>query len=84
MRTWGLRASDIDHWLEARAVGVQETAQNSQRGGRRRRQRRKAADREKPLAGVYMPSTQSNGHFHDVSEVPVLMVGRQGLEPWTR
>ncbi len=33
---------------------------------------------------LYMASTYANGHFRGVSEVPVLMVGRQGLEPWTR
>ncbi len=32
---------------------------------------------------VYMASTWTNGHFRSVSEVPVLMVGRHGLEPWT-
>ncbi len=30
------RASDIDRWLEARAVGVQETAEISRPGNRRR------------------------------------------------
>jgi hypothetical protein len=33
---------------------------------------------------VYMVSTYLTGTSESVSEVPVLMVGRQGLEPWTR